>query len=81
MNLTQLTPHELRFVTDMVTVYRARRVLAIAKSVRKSPSADLEALSLNTLVYKLEVLHTLSVLQAKEEEELPDIAPLLESLG
>ena len=76
MQLSQLTAPELGFITDMVIAYRARRIRAIAKTVRKSPSFELETLSLATLVNKLSDLHTHA---AKELEAVEEIMTLLKS--
>ena len=77
MQLPQLTALELGFIADMVIAYRARRIKAIAKTVRKSPSFELETLSLTSLVTKLSYLHTHA---AKELETVEEINDLVEEL-
>lgn len=78
MQLSQLTAPELGFITDMVTAYRGRRIKAMAKSTRKSPSFELETLSLTTLVNKLGDLHTHA---AKELEAVEEINDLVEEIA
>ena len=69
----QLTEPELSFIADMVTSYRTKRVKTLAKAVRKSPSADLETLSLNTLVSKLNSLYldALNLAYSDHDSSLP----------
>ena len=95
MQAIQLTEPELDFVSSMVGAYRIRRLKAIAKSIRKSPSADLEAVALNSLITKLNALHleALEVISPSTTDstfpspvvthadvELPNIATVLDSL-
>ena len=73
MQTPQLTAPELGFITDMVTAYRTRRIKAMAKSIRKSPSFELETLSLTSLVTKLGDLHTQAVKELEYVEEINDL--------
>lgn len=57
----QLTEPELAFITDLTISYKNRRLAALKKATRRSQSADLEILSINSLVNKLEALHSLAL--------------------
>lgn len=84
MQISHLTAPELSFVAGIVTAYRLRRIRAVAKSIRKSPSGELESLSLATIISKLE---SLSTALSTEEEKVKAIdltilqSEVLEQLG
>ena len=78
MQLSQLTAPELAFITGMVIAYRARRIKAINKSIRKSESFNLEILSLDTLVNKVVALN---IQAAKELDAIEEINDLVEELA